>query len=163
MLNDCYLLRAHQTSTLDPQWGVADYMAMGFRRQGAERWLQHDIAPHLARHYAELGLSPIDAESWGVVPAVVEGYLNVGVGQYDAWSWIREGVMPDDVPRARHDAEHDQAPTNPVCAEPDGEASSSLAEPDPWAVGSGPTKSDGEALCTVVSLNAHRRYDEPPF
>lgn len=182
MISDCYLLRSFNNSPQRPASPstVADFMAVGFRRQGAERWRRHQIPPAMARQYADLGLSPVDAEVWGVVPEIVEAYLNVGVTEYEAWSWVQRGVMPHDVPRAqRPEPEDTPAPTSSraeyrngvtardVDADPrmqEGEPDEPEDPDDPWAPEEeepyGPQPDDFRWL-SEQDLDEHDDDDDP--
>lgn len=76
---------------------LADYLAEGFRRPGAVAWHRHRVLPAMARHFADLGLSPIEAWTWNVTPDLVEGYQQLGLRHYDAVGWINMRVWPSDV------------------------------------------------------------------
>lgn len=97
MLHTTYMLRSYT----DPQWHggdpapVEDYQAFGFQLQGGRVWKRHWIPAHMAREYADLGLSPTDAEAWGVVPALVEAYQNAGINVLTVREWVARGIMPD--------------------------------------------------------------------
>lgn len=173
MLNNVYMLRSY--TDLDWQGEIPpleDYEAQGFLRPGAHRWRDHSIPPHMARHYADLGLSPLDAQVWGVIPAIVEAYLEVGVNDVTVVDWVREGFMPHEIPlRSRRKAapqDDDDTTGHPTsdyeaAEQSDGadrEWSDPAQWPDPWAV---PDKAP-DGRCTVVPLRGRRRFDdELPF
>jgi hypothetical protein len=95
MMHTAYSLLSYT----NPHWQgmptpIEDYQAFGFRRQGAERWRRHWIPAHLAKQYAELGLSPVEANHWAVVPALVEAYLDAGVHDLTVREWVARGIMP---------------------------------------------------------------------
>ena len=89
------------SSYTDPRWQgspapVEDYEALGFRRQGGHCWRRLWIPADMARHYAELGLSPEEAVDWGVIPTLVEAYREAGIHEGTVGEWVRQGIMPNE-------------------------------------------------------------------
>ena len=132
----------------------------------------------MAREFADLGLSPRDATTWGLIPSLVEAYIEVGVDADAAAEWVRQSVMPHDVPprMAQHGmAQHARARArlrDPwEVAQGDGdlddyaaakwneELGSSSQRDRKFPGGQAPSADSGN----VILLDARRAIDDLPF
>jgi len=73
-----------------------DYLeATGGDRAEAQRWYMCGFTPLDVRRFTAMGLSPEEAQSWGLNARMVTRFRALGFTKRDAREWALAGIWPD--------------------------------------------------------------------